>query len=205
MKNKTFTILGIFLFSCFVVGLSCTHYINKLEDNSNLATGELEQDMNEDIPQEEYEEEENLEQPKEKEIENNSSNVEVETPPISSEQKRGETSIVKNNTVESPPSKQESGSSGVVDSNGNNQSVENVTSINPEPWITLGISKEDYYTKPSNPWARVDYKLEEYGSLANCEAECLKKSNELAFTEITSCVQVYSHSGDYLGEMLQRH
>ena len=74
-----------------------------------------------------------------------------------------------------------------------------------EPWEQLGISKEDYENKPLYSWMRVDYNVSNCGSVNNCEALCMNDSEELSYTENVSCIQVYSHSGKYLGEMLKRN
>ena len=52
---------------------------------------------------------------------------------------------------------------------------------------------------------RVDYNVSNCGSVNNCEALCMSDSEELSYTENVSCIQVYSHSGKYLGEMLKRN
>ena len=77
--------------------------------------------------------------------------------------------------------------------------------VDNEPWVKTGVSKEDYYTKPVNSWMRVDYQIGTCGSISSCESICLEKAKELSFTENLSCVQVYTYSGDYLGEMLKKN
>lgn len=95
--------------------------------------------------------------------------------------------------------------SGTVDSSGNEVKEEPKKTIVKEPWEQLGISKEDYENKPLYSWMRVDYNVSNCGSVNNCEALCMSDSEELSYTENVSCIQVYSHSGKYLGEMLKRN
>ena len=95
--------------------------------------------------------------------------------------------------------------SGTVDSSGNEVKEEPKKTIVKEPWEQLGISKEDYENKPLYSWMRVDYNVSNCGSVNNYEALCMNDSEELSYTENVSCIQVYSHSGKYLGEMLKRN
>ena len=94
--------------------------------------------------------------------------------------------------------------SGVVDSNGNNQPVEKNYVVDKTPWEKAGVSEYDWYHKPVHTWMRVDYSVHTCGSVSNCEALCMNDAEELAYTENVSCIQVYTYSGSYLGEMLKR-
>lgn len=98
----------------------------------------------------------------------------------------------------------QAGESGVIDSNNTNKPTENIVTVEDKPWDLLGITKEDYYNKPVYNWARVDYPVSSCGSVSNCESLCMKDAEELAFTENVSCIQIYTYSGKYLGEMLSR-
>lgn len=114
----------------------------------------------------------------------------------------------KTNIKESTPVKEEPKKeveNGTVDSNGNNIKEEQVKTVVKEPWEKLGISKEDYENKPQYSWMRVDYNVTNCRSVNNCEAICMSDSEELSYTENVSCIEVYSHSGKYLGEMLKRN
>ena len=133
------------------------------------------------------------------------------TPPVVKEQKKQENSSQQNynndknyNSPSSESTAQEE-SGGIVDSSGNNKPIENVTTIDDEPWVKAGVSKDDYFTKPVYPWATIDYEVSKCKSLEECEALCMKDAEKLAFTEDVSCIQIYSYSGKYLGEMLQKH
>ncbi len=109
--------------------------------------------------------------------------------------------------VQANPSKSnndEKEESGVVDSNGNNQPVEKNYVVDKTPWEKAGVSEYDWYHKPVHTWMRVDYSVHTCGSVSNCEALCMNDAEELAYTENVSCIQVYTYSGSYLGEMLKR-
>lgn len=94
--------------------------------------------------------------------------------------------------------------SGMVDANGENKPIEKTQTIDEEPWVKAGVSKEDYYSKPVYSWARIDYSISECKTIENCENLCMEDAKELAFTENVSCIQIFTYSGDYLGEMLKR-
>lgn len=114
--------------------------------------------------------------------------------------KKAETKPKKENSV----SKKQEAAIGVVDPDGNNKTIDTVKSVDSEPWVKAGVSKDDYYNKPVYPWARIDYPVSQCKSLAECESLCMKDAEPLAYTEDVSCVQIYTYSGTYLGEMLKR-
>ena len=109
----------------------------------------------------------------------------------------------------SPASTSESETTGtrtIVDIAGDEVEIPNqVKTVVKEPWEKLGISKEEYENKPMYSWMRVDYSVSSCGSVQNCESQCMTDSEELSYTENVSCIEVYSHSGKYLGEMLKRN
>ena len=49
----------------------------------------------------------------------------------------------------------------------------------PTAWESLGISEYDYYHKPMWNWARVDYKVEDYGSFDATHQACIDAGNQL--------------------------
>lgn len=98
----------------------------------------------------------------------------------------------------------QAGESGVIAPNNTSKPTENSVTVEDKPWDLLGITKDDYYNKPVYNWARVDYPVSSCGSVSNCESLCMKDAEELAFTENVSCIQIYTYSGKYLGEMLSR-
>ena len=112
----------------------------------------------------------------------------------------------KSTTNNTPSQTQHNNESGVVDSSGNSVSENNQITIDNEPWVKAGVSKEDYYTKPVHSWMRVDYSIEngDCNGVSDCEAKCLKDAEERSFTENLSCIQVMTYSGKYIGEMLKK-
>ena len=109
-----------------------------------------------------------------------------------------------NNKNEQQPVIEKKEESGVVDSSGNAVKEEQVKTVVKQPWEQIGISEYDWYHRPVYDWMRIDYNISKCGSKSSCESLCMNDAEELAFTENVSCIQVYSHSGEYLGEMLKR-
>ena len=73
----------------------------------------------------------------------------------------------------------------------------------PTAWESLGISEYDYYHKPMWSWARVDYKIEDYGSFDETHQACIDAGNQLEDIISFSCTNINSYSGAYLGDMLR--
>ena len=73
----------------------------------------------------------------------------------------------------------------------------------PTAWESLGISEYDYYHKPMWSWARVDYKIEDYGSFDATHQACIDAGNQLEDIISFSCTNINSYSGAYLGDMLR--
>ena len=111
-----------------------------------------------------------------------------------------ETSTKKETSI----TKKQEASIGIVDPEGNNKTIDTIKSVDSEPWVKAGVSKEDYYNKPVYSWARVDYPVSKCNSIEKCESLCMKDAEELAYTENVSCIQIFTYSGTYLGEMLKR-
>lgn len=70
-------------------------------------------------------------------------------------------------------------------------------------WESLGISEYDYYHKPMWTWARVDYKIEDYGNYDSTHQACIDAGNQLEDIISFSCTNINSYSGAYLGDMLR--
>ena len=70
-------------------------------------------------------------------------------------------------------------------------------------WDKLGISEYDYYHKPMWSWARVDYKIEDYGSFEQTHQACIDAGNNMDDIISFSCTNINSYSGAYLGDMLK--
>mgnify|MGYP001087124032 FL=1 len=86
----------------------------------------------------------------------------------------------------------------------NNNEVKEATQPKKETeWEKLGISEYDYYHKPMWSWARVDYKVEDYGSLEKAHQACIDDGNKIEDSISFSCTNINSYSGDYLGDMLK--
>lgn len=107
--------------------------------------------------------------------------------------------------IETPVSKKQEAAIGVVDPEGNNKTIDTVKSVDSEPWVKAGVSKDDYYNKPVYSWARIDYPVSQCKSLKECESLCMKDAEPLSYTENVSCIEIYTYSGTYLGEMLKKH
>lgn len=98
-----------------------------------------------------------------------------------------------------------SNSSDVKDASGSN--VSNEKADNPLPpsqptaWEELGVSEYDYYNSPAWKWARVDFKIETYGSEEACRKACIDygENNSRGY----ACHSINSYSGRYLGEMIE--
>ncbi|MBO5143110.1 MAG: hypothetical protein J6C46_09050 [Clostridia bacterium] len=73
----------------------------------------------------------------------------------------------------------------------------------PTAWESLGISEYDYYHKPMWNWARVDYKIEDYGSFDATHQACIDAGYQLEDIISFSCTNINSYSGAYLGDMLR--
>lgn len=73
----------------------------------------------------------------------------------------------------------------------------------PTAWESLGISEYDYYHKPMWSWARVDYKIEDYGFFDATHQACIDAGYQLEDIISFSCTNINSYSGAYLGDMLR--
>ena len=85
----------------------------------------------------------------------------------------------------------------------NNEAKEATQPKKETEWEKLGISEYDYYHKPMWSWARVDYKVEDYGSLEKAHQACIDAGNKIEDSISFSCTNINSYSGDYLGDMLK--
>lgn len=73
----------------------------------------------------------------------------------------------------------------------------------PTAWESLGISEYDYYHSPMWSWARVDYKIDDYGSFDATHQACIDAGYQLEDIISFSCTNINSYSGAYLGDMLR--
>ena len=103
------------------------------------------------------------------------------------------------------------------ETNSNNNNTQQQTNViqntTPAPvheqteWEKLGISEYDYYNSPMWSWARVDYKVSDYGSYESAHQNCInagldKQENDENLISF-SCTQINSYSGNTLGDMLR--
>ena len=157
------------------------------EITKNISKEDKEESTDEIIVDEKIEE---IETPK-----NNNKDEEKNTTPKKEEKKEQKSSSEsKNNTTitSTDTNKQ------------NNNEVKEVTQPKKETeWEKLGISEYDYYHKPMWSWARVDYKVEDYGSLEKAHQACIDAGNKIEDSISFSCTNINSYSGDYLGDMLK--
>ena len=71
-------------------------------------------------------------------------------------------------------------------------------------WDDLGITEYDYYNKPMWSWARVDYSINDYGTVSATQQACIDAGNDMMDEILSySCTSINSYSGKYLGEMLR--
>ena len=157
------------------------------EITKNISKEDKEESTDEIIVDEKIEE---IETPK-----NNNKDEEKNTTPKKEEKKEQKSSSEsKNNTAitSTDTNKQ------------NNNEVKEATQPKKETeWEKLGISEYDYYHKPMWSWARVDYKVEDYGSLEKAHQACIDAGNKIEDSISFSCTNINSYSGDYLGDMLK--
>lgn len=181
--------------------------INLNEKSEIKSVEKTEEKVLEEKTKEQEDQSEEKKQEQTTKVENKTSN---QNNKVSSAGKQSET---KNKTKEetkkssgtSNQQKQQNNSeSGVVDPAGNNQPIEENYVVDKTPWEKAGVSEYDWYHKPVHNWMRVDYNVSSCGSVSNCESVCMKVAEELAYTENVSCIQVYTYSGNYLGEMLKK-
>ena len=69
-------------------------------------------------------------------------------------------------------------------------------------WDELGITEYEYYHSPMWTWARVDFKIEDYGTFEATRQACIDAGNNTENAFSYSCIDINSYSGDYLGQML---
>lgn len=72
-------------------------------------------------------------------------------------------------------------------------------------WDELGISEYDYYNKPAHSWAKVDFKVSDYGNYEATLDACKKYGDEYTneYGGRYFCYSINSYSNDYLGEMIE--
>lgn len=175
--------------------------IKRVEDNKSTTKQITETIVDNQEEDKQLEEKENKVIEKQKETNSPKKENKTETKKESTTNKNNEPA---QNNSSSNNQSSENNESGVIDQNGNAHQEEKVIVIEKTPWEKLNISEYDWYHKPVHTWMRIDYNVSTCNSVSNCESLCMRDAEELAYTENVSCIQVYSYSGNYLGEMLKR-
>lgn len=72
-------------------------------------------------------------------------------------------------------------------------------------WEELGLTEYEYYNLPMWSWARIDFKVSDYGSQNKTEEACRSYGHKLAEEQDLgfSCTNINSYAGNYLGEMFE--
>lgn len=218
-SRKMITILiTIIILAIGIVSYVILNQDNKKESLSNLSDKEItkikienkEKEKVEDLKVEEKEDESATEE-KKTEVSNTSKEKEKkETTSQSTTNTNDNNSRV---SQEQTTNTNQSVKSETNSNNNNTQQTNVIQNTTPEPvheqteWEKLGISEYDYYNSPMWSWARVDYKVSEYGSYESAHQSCInagldkqeKDENLISF----SCTQINSYSGNTLGDMLR--
>lgn len=100
--------------------------------------------------------------------------------------------------------KEETNSSSNSNANNSNNTSNN-TSSNSGVWDELGITEYDYYNSPMWSWAKVTHKTKTECIAAGdaAKAKELEKDESERKSVLFTCTEIYSYSGNYLGEMLE--
>ena len=92
----------------------------------------------------------------------------------------------------------------------NNETPKNNTTTQVTPkkeiWEELGLTKDQYFNKPTYSWQVVNYSINDYKSREATEKACRDEEDKFAKENNGGfkCESVMSPSGNYLGEMATR-
>ncbi|MBQ7140900.1 MAG: hypothetical protein IJO32_05295 [Bacilli bacterium] len=77
--------------------------------------------------------------------------------------------------------------------------------IKNNPWDSLGITEYEFYNSPAHSWAKLDFKISDYGSREVTFNACNDYGNKHKAEHGGGfeCLPVNSYSGDYIGEMIE--
>ena len=215
MKKKIIVLLPI-LILLFIIPLAIllayqNYDNNNIIKNTPILTDNITIEKNEEpIIEDEIVIEETLEEPTTKE--------EINKTPTTSvgEDSKNDTNLKKENSSNSNTNKQESNtnkttstkeelknteSNQQVETNDKKEETNNSTGN--KVWEQLGMSEYDYYNKPIWTWA-----TKTHNTLESCVADGEKaKQEELEKNSgravLYTCHHLYSHSGNYVGEMIE--
>lgn len=217
MKKKIIVLLPILSF-LFIIPLAIllayqNYYNNNIIKNTPILTDNITMEKNEEpIIEDENVIEETPEEPTTKE--------EINKTPTTSvgEDSKNDNNLKKENSSNSNTNKQETNTNNTtsvkeesnkveennskVETNDNNKEETNNSTGN-EVWEQLGMSEYDYYNKPIWTWA-----TKTHNTLESCVADGEKaKQEELDKNSgravLYTCHHLYSHSGNYVGEMIE--
>lgn len=215
MKKKIIVLLPILIF-LFIIPLAIllayqNYDNNNIIKNTPILTDNITIEKNEEpIIEDEIVIEETPEEPTAKE--------EINKPPTTSvgEDSKNDTNLKKENSSNSNTNKQETNTSKTTstkeepkntESNQqvetNDKKEETNNSTGNKVWEQLGMSEYDYYNKPIWTWA-----TKTHNTLESCVADGEKaKQEELEKNSgravLYTCHHLYSHSGNYVGEMIE--
>lgn len=129
----------------------------------------------------------------------NNTNQETQKSKPTTEPKQEEIKVETNNNSDNNVTKKEN----VVSNPSKEEPIKET--VKKGPWDDLGISESDYYNKPMWSWAKLDFKLSDYGTQDKTMQACRDYGNKIAQEQGLgfSCTTISSYSGNYLGEMLQ--
>lgn len=215
-KIRTILITAIIL----MVGIVC--YVILSQDNKNISLSNL---SDKELTNVKLEDKEKVEDLKVEEKEDKSATEEKKTE-VSNTSKENEkkkttsqstTNTNDNNSRVSQEQTTNTNQSVKSEFNSNNNNTKQQTNViqNTKPesvdeqteWEKLGISEYDYYNSPMWSWARVDYKVSDYGSYESAHQNCINAGLNKQETDENlisfSCTQINSYSGNTLGDMLR--
>lgn len=217
-KKKIIVLLSLLAFILIITFVSAILLAQRNSKSNDVIydSKEFNENIADDIP---LIQEENLEL--EEPIEDTAGKVDTDTTPTTSttdkQLENKNTDTIKESSSNSNTNKQESNTNNITSKNEepkkteeNNSQVE--TNDNKEEtnnstgdkvWEQLGMSEYDYYNKPIWTWA-----TKTHNTLDSCVADGEKaKQEELNKNSgkavIYTCHHLYSHSGNYVGEMLE--
>jgi cytoskeletal protein RodZ len=180
---------------------------------SELPTFEENEEVNKSVEKtkndEKVEEKSDLSKEQEKEPTNSSSETEKSKERSSSNKtnstetpKVEDKTSVKENTNYHPQSENTKTEQNNIPQNTNTEPTPTDTVKENTPWDSLGITEYDYYNKPAQSWANLQFKISDYGSREATEKACHEYGdNNIPEGRVGYwCLSVNSYSGDYLGE-----
>lgn len=215
MKQKK--IIPLVILSLIVLGITSTYIIffnareiGKMEEN-NINTETLEnitsdEEKDVDLQENEIVDDDN-QNISEDILPETNSNDEFEKPSISNNSKN-DVSVDNKSTFENSSNQNNNYDENKMNDNSSqNSQVVDIPKQN-NPWDELNISEYDYYYSPAWTWQKVDFGIylsetaKKCSNISECTTKCQEYGNQYIeeFDGGYRCHEVYSHSGNYLGE-----